>query len=381
MYQVSEIKQILENYKKKKAFLDVRDFYKFAHCLIFITYKGTGKSWSAMKSCVEQLKDNKEFAWVRNSDKEIQLSKVGDSFMTIFREVNIDEFYKVKDNGIYQIDPTNKFDKGVLKGIFSNMTKPYNTASQNALTKCNLIVYDEFINPTFHKKNLFSDFMKLAHTLMRKNTAHIVLLGNKHEANNDILAELGIEFDWENTEDQIIYRPEQDILALYLDKWEIEGMKNSNSLVEKLSMYSPSMKQFSNGGITSNNMGDVKNWFIHNIENSFKPIFRFDLSDSRYCVGEIELKANKGVSEGEKSIYIKLLDFDSEYNNIPCYCYLANDKRSDNRYIYDVEDYKTIEFLMNWYSKGKMYFSHAYAKQEFKRLLTFLKIILINQDK
>lgn len=381
MYTVKDIKQVLENYKKNKSFLDVRDFYKFAKCLVFITYKGTGKSWSAMESCVEQLKDGKEFAWVRNSDTEIKLSKVGDSFMTILRMYKVSDYYKVKDNGLYEVNPEQYNDKGKLVGIFSNMTKPYNTASQNALTKCNLIVYDEFINPTFHKKNLFSDFMKLAHTLMRKNEAHIILLGNKHESNNDILAELGIEFDWENKENQIIYRPDQDLLALYLDKWEIEGMKNSNDLVEKLSKYSPSMQQFSSGGISSNNMGDVKNWYIHKIQDNFKPIFRFDLRETRYCVGEINSIENKSVYGVDRVCYIKLLDYDNEFNNTPTYCYHPQDKRSDNRYIYDIEDFKTVEYLMNRYAKGEMFYSHAYAKNDFKVMLPFLRMILLNQDK
>lgn len=380
MFTENDIRKILDDYKKNKSFLDVRDFYKFAKMIIIISYKGTGKSWSAMDSCIDEIQLGNECAWIRNSQTEIQLSNVEESFDTILDIRNIHENYKVREKGIYEIDSTIKNDKGRLKLMFANMTKPYNSASQNALKKCNLIVYDEFINPTFHKKNLCADFLKLCHTVMRKNEAHVILLGNKHEANNDILAELAIEFDWENTQDQIIYRQEDEILALYLDKWEVAGMKSSNDLIEKWSKYSNSMKMFSSGNISSNNMSSVKNWFIHKIENSFCPLFRFDLSDTRYCIGEIDSDENKSVYGVNNPVYIKQLDFDNEYLELPTYCYLPIDKKPDNKYIYDIDNFKTVEFMLNRYSKGELFFSTAYGKEEFKRLLPFLKAILLNEN-
>jgi hypothetical protein len=73
------------------------------------------------------------------------------------------------------------------------MSKPFNLTSQNALA-CELIIYDEIINPSFVKKNLFGDFIKLCDTLKRKKTAKIFLLGNKHKTDNDLLDGFGVEF-------------------------------------------------------------------------------------------------------------------------------------------------------------------------------------------
>ena len=56
MNSIEEIKQIIDNYINEKKFLNVKDFFHFAKCLIFITYKGTGKSYSAMKACIDELK-------------------------------------------------------------------------------------------------------------------------------------------------------------------------------------------------------------------------------------------------------------------------------------------------------------------------------------
>lgn len=381
MGNIEEIKQVIDSYIKEEKFLNVKDFFHFAKCLIFITYKGTGKSYSAMKACIEELKKGNEFAWIRNTDIELQNSKVDDSFSAILQEEGLDNEYIVRRRGIYKINPNKPHEKGILKGVFANMNSPYNLASQNALNKCVLIVYDEFINPTFHKKNLFSDFMKLAHTLMRKQEATIIMLGNKHEANNDLLAELGLEFNWELNTNQYIFRPEQEVLGLYLTRWTPKGMKGSNELIEKLSKYSPSMINFTQGNISSNTMESVKNWYIHNIEAMFRPKFKFDLNQTRYCVGEIISDKDINIFGVERPIYIKQLDFNSEFEGLYIYCYRPMDKLPDNKFVYDIENFKTVNFLLNRYSKGELFFSSAFGKEEFKLLLPFLKTILLNENK
>ena len=374
-YTEKDVWDTLNTFIDNKQFIDVRAFFKFAKMLIIISYKGTGKSYSAMKGCIDELKKGNEFVWVRNTEKEYINSKVSDSFRTILHETNLDTNYVVRNNGIYFVNNTqDKQDRGLLKALFNTMNKSLNSASQNALNKCTMIVYDEFINPEFRKATLFKDFITMSQTMMRKNPAQLVLLGNKHESNNDILTNLGVEFDWENEKHQILYRKEQELLVLYLGKYEIEKMNDANLLIEKWSMYSPSMKKFNSGGLFLNNMYAVKNWEMNNLAKVFKPKFRFDLNGIRYCVGEIE-------DEGETYLYIKQLDsnyeFEKETKRI--YCYLAKDKKADNIFVYDIDDLDSVELLLRFYNKGKLYFSSAYGEGEFKLLLFLLKPIEQNR--
>lgn len=369
---ISKLKQILKNYKKNKSFINVADFLKYCNFLIIISYKGTGKSYSAYKYLAERyLHHGEQFAIIRNTEIERENSKVEDSLLSILNEQRPEGYtFKARRGGIYKTLEDVHNDRGELIGLTPTMNKSYNMSSQNALNKCVNILYDEFINPDFNKKNLFSDFLKLVHTLTRKNIPKIILLGNKHSANNDILNELGVEFDWENNTEQIITRERMHLIALYLDKWEISEMNKANSYIEALSEFSPSMRNFSSGNIGNNNLYGVISWAYNELYKAFTPLFKYDLNGTRYAVGTI-LKDNEPIT------YIKQMDFSHEFKDCAkIYCYNPTDKLPDNIYINDVEDLSSVEYLINQYSKGRLYFSSAYAREDFKLLLAKLKIIL-----
>jgi hypothetical protein len=167
----------LKTMRDKHEFLKVKNFYSDKQVLMIVSYKGTGKSYGAMEECIVCLEKGEEFAWIRNTKEELEKSDVIASFTRIMLDMNILDKYRVDIQGIYRLCPENK--KGIKVACFVYMSRSGNFASQNALNHLTLIVYDEFINPTFIKKNLFIDLFALTNTLGRTNIPRLILLGNK----------------------------------------------------------------------------------------------------------------------------------------------------------------------------------------------------------
>ena len=92
-------------------------------------------------------------------------------------------------------------------------------------------------------------------------------------------------------------------------------------------------------------MHGVKSWFINKVYETFKPLWKYDVSDTCYAVG----LWNNG-------FYVKEL-YEDEFPNIPRYCYRPQDTNPYNVYVYRKKDYTTVQKLYNAYMEGKLTFS------------------------
>ena len=70
-----------------------------------------------------------------------------------------------------------------------------------------------------------------------------------------------------------------------------------------------------------------------------------------------------------------------KYKDIPHLAYRSIDKTSYNTYIFDYKDLRTVKWLLQYYSEGKLKFSSVYARDKFIDLiLVQLKMILQKQQ-
>lgn len=380
-----KVKKQIEKWISSKQFLDIPSLFKIddnIKCIVAITYKGTGKSTSCIRSICKNI-DKKDYqaAWIRNTEKEYLNSKVDDSFTYWLIEEGKFEHYKVRSNGIYEVDDvTNRFDKGKLKVLFTTMNKAFNTASQNAIEHCKLIVYDEVINPDFHKPFLVRDFNNLVRTLQRKSNSKICIFGNAHQSDNDLLAGLGIEFDWESGKTQIIYRQEQGLLAIYLERYDIAALQEADTATDRLFMYSEEVQNFNEGKVATNNTWNVKNkLMIPYFKERYEPLFLFDINDkgTRITCAAGNIKAYKDFPASDVLFVERLSTNKYKKLQLPRLCFRPQDKFSDNFYVYESKDLSTIKFMIYKYSNGLLQFDTTWSRNYFtSNLLVYLKMFL-----
>lgn len=355
---------------KSRSFINVKDFIDNKnHIIGLVTVKGTGKSYSALNLCIDEIESGNECAWIRNTEKEIIKSNLVGSFRSILLERNLIEKYIVQSDGVYEIVKKDDAEVKILKIMFLHMSKPLNSASQNALTRCKTIIYDEFINPTFTMSNLHAQFVLLCHTLKRKNIANVFLLGNKHTSENDIMDGFGVEFDWEKKDLQIHIDNAADVQFYFFPDYKVADFDESNEQVAKWSKYNRSLQEFNTGGIAINPKRNVINWERNNIASIFKPMWKFTINRANFILGSCMVN-------NEVNYYIKEETHASEYPELKYYCFIPSDKEDYNIYISPQEDTDKIEFLINKFNRGILYYSSYFTKESFRSFLPFIRIIL-----
>lgn len=384
----TEVINKIQKWIKNKQFLNVPAFFDIdpnIKCVLCITYKGTGKTYSCMNQVLLDMRKGKPSAWIRNTKEEFKQSGVTASFNRYLHDMGIENNYKVRTDGIYTIDDkNNRFDLGRLKVQFSTMNNAFNTASQNSI-EAEWIVYDEVINPDFHKAFLVRDFNNLVRTLQRTNNAKIIILGNAHQSSNDLINGLGVEFDWESGKTQVIYRQEQGLLALYIERYEISAIKQADISTDRLFMYSEQVRDFNEGKVANNNSWGVKNpLMIPYFNERFKPHWIYDILDGQqrisFAVGTIEAYANY---PREKYLYVEQL-FRDKYKdyNLTRLCYRPQDSNENNIYVYKTQDMNTVKTLINYHNTGLLLFTTDYGRDYFvTHLLSYLRLFLEEKDK
>lgn len=370
---IAKINNQLNEWIKKKEFINVPKLFEIApeiKCFVIISHKGTGKTYSCINYIINNItKNDFEAAWIRNTLTEFKESDTYASFAKVIADHGLQDKYLVKPGGVYYYDDI--FKNGIKKVLFATVNTSYNTSSQNAINNCKIIVYDEIINPNFTKPFLSRDLHNLINTIQRNSDAKICCFGNAHESDNDLLSSgLGIEFEhaWVDGKREIIYRPEQGLIAIYLEKYYIEKSQQANKKLENLFQYCEEVKAFNEGKVAIYNTVSVKNLLMKpNYDKKFKPIFLYDIHDQK-------LDIKFAVGNYDDFIYIEQLNDFHKYKLIT-YCFRPIDKTPTNIFCDDNLD--PVNFLLNAYNNGKLVFSKSYAKESFiKLVLPYLKRIL-----
>ena len=379
---INKINKQLDEWIAKKEFINVPKLFELApeiKCFVIISHKGTGKTYSCMKYIVDNLKNKKfEAAWIRNTLTEFKESDTYASFAKIIADAKLQNNYIVKPSGVFYFDNILTKKNGIKKVLFAAVNTSYNTASQNAINNCKIIVYDEIINPQFIKPFLSRDLHNLFNTIQRNSDARICCFGNAHESDNDLLSSgFGIEFQhaWIDGKREIIYRPEQELLVIYLEKYYIEKSQKANEKLEKLFSLCEEVKNFNEGKVAILNNVSVKNLLLNkDYQLNFKPLFIYSVHDEKIDIYFV-------VGLYHKNVYVEQLNFFNKYDdlNLQKYCFRPQDKTPQNQFCHN--NLAPIRTLISAYNQGILLFSKSYAKEAFiKLILPFLKILILQYE-
>lgn len=391
MSLITDVTNVIKTAKQKQDFINHKKLYEICKkykvkLLLEITPKGIGgksTGWGniLIDNVKKGFKNKKPFegVWVRNTLEEFKQSNVRASFTRWLMDKDFDmNHWLVNNNGVYYKQNAKSLHQlGRLYIMFASMNTIENLASQNSM-KAQLVIYDELINPRFNKPNLTYLFYLLLSTAQRLENCLSVLLANAHDNSNDIINELGIQIDWTSGKDQVIWYEDTRILAIYVGRYVNKYSKEADDSLNKLFKNSETVQNFINGRVAFDRMWNVKSPnMITDFNNKFVPKWIYDFNDttnkqiSSFCVGTLD-----------NFLYIKYLDPGSSYDNIKHLCYRPIDKTPTNIYIWDIENYSTVELLLNYYSANKLWFSKTYDRDVFIRIiLPHLKILLEEQEK
>ena len=376
---------IINSAIKNSTFIDFNKFWELhlqykVKMMVFITTKGvSGKSTGWSNIIIKNIKENENFnaTWIRNTKEELDSSDIYSSFNKALSVNNFDmeKWYVNRAGVFYKQGKRTTTERGRKFVAFADMNKVSKYASQNSL-ECDLIVYDEIINKDFNKPFLAYDLYTMIKTQQRRKNALVVLLANSHEADNDIINELGIEFDWTSGKTQIHYYEEKKLLAVYVQAYKNRQMTDADVDTDNLFKDSKIVQQFASGKVAINNTWCVKSTnMIKDFDNRFKPLWIFNVNDERqnmsFSVGLLD----------HKILYIQHLETQVEYK-VPKLCYRPVDKLPDNTYVWDTQDYQTIKILLNNYNTGNLLFNKTYTRDIFiKVILPKLKMLLELENK
>ena len=344
-----------------------------------ITNKGTGKTTSCMKRMLTRVaKHQKQGVWIRNTKEELKNSAVVSSFNSEIINLKLQDHYFAREEGVmYKNNVWDRTELAQLKIMFANMNKSHNISSQTALQNVEWIVYDEVINREFNKPNMELDFINLIKTMQRKMNAKVIVLGNAHDSDNDILNSLGANFDWLSGKTQVIYREKQRMLAIYMETYVIRESSEAEQWTNDLFMFSEEVQDFIAGKVAVFNSRDIINThMLADYNEKFQPLWIYEVNDSGHST-----ITSFAVGLYDDYLIIEKLVGD-KYSEIPHLAYRSVDKTSYNTFIYDYKDLRTVEWLLDYYSNGKIKFSSVYAREMFTMLiLERLKFILQEQKK
>ena len=204
-------------------------------------------------------------------------------------------YYAKVDGIFFKNNVWDRTELPQLKVMFADMNKSHNISSQTALEHGEWIVYDEVINREFSKPNAELDFIDLIKTMQRKMNAKIILLGNAHDSDNDILNALGANFDWLSGKTQVIYRAKQRMLAIYMETYRISETSEAEEWTNDLFMYSEEVKDFIEGKVAVFNSRDIVNvQMLEDFKDKFQPLWAYEVNDqvhsvvTSFCVGKYD---------------------------------------------------------------------------------------------
>lgn len=357
--------KILNTIQKAGKFLDVKKLLINLWVVFIVSIKGTGKSHSAMVLCIDYMLKKKNWAWIRNTKEELESSDLIGSFTKLLYNLGLLDNYIVTPVGVY-FKPDKDEDTKLLMGKFLYMSRPLNSASQNAL-QCELIVYDEFINPTFHMKNLHTQFCLMCDTLARKKECTVLLLGNKHATENDLLNGFGIEFDWENPENQVVINNQSGAMGYWIGDWKIKDMGKAQQQRQKWGAYNASLSSFQHAGVATSQNRSVYKWELNDIGKSFTPLYKITLQ------GAVALFGYYKHANGATYLYVKEQQMASEYPNIPHYCIMPYDKESYNVFLAKDNALSIAEIYIAYFNAGKMLYDTAFIKDICRMMLPYIK--------
>ena len=347
--------EIINSAINNNTFIDFNKFWELhkkygVKMMVFITTKGvSGKSTGWTNIIMKNIKQNPNFnaTWIRNTKEELDSSDIYSSFYTamVNNNFDMDKWYVNRAGVFFKNGLKNDKDRGKKYVAFADMNKTSKYASQNSLA-CDLIIYDEIINKDFNKPYLSYDLYTMIKTQQRTKNALVVLLANSHEADNDIINELGIDFDWMSGKTQIQYYDRKKLLAVYVQAYRNKKSNDADQDTDNLFMDSKIVQQFSSGKVAINNRWCVRSTnMITDFDNRFKPIWIYNVNDEKqlmsFAVGLLD----------NKLLYIQHLEEIPSYQ-VPHLCYRAVDKVPDNIYVWDTKDYQTIKILLNNYNSG-----------------------------
>lgn len=377
---IAKVQSIINEKIACRDFLDVNDFLPFASkCLVIVSYKGTGKTTSMAKTMLQSIKEGYQGSWWRMSKEALEKSDLCSSFKEIIYENFPEENWIVRPDGVYFVPDEGKkslfrYDNSLLKIRFGAFSVADNYASQTAIQKQKYMVLDEIICPSSHPVDLISGFKKLISTFQRKMDSKIICLANAHENNNDILIGLNVDFDWFSGKTQVIYRPEQGLLALFIQRYEIAASSQAEKSLDNLFMFDESSRNFSLGRVEHDKAWSVKNFYgLPDFDQLFKPLFIYDYLDKsviyNFAVGSYN------------DIYCVKQIYQNDYPNLVHLCYRSKDKRPTNHYVYDEKDMSTVKAMINWYNSGKLLFSCCFARDVFVSFLLPLLKGFLDEEK
>lgn len=356
------------NYVKKykgEEFIRMDKILKadFNICFL-IGARNIGKSLQTMayilKDCIN---NNKQFVYIRNTEIELKSSNVITSFFNYIYYACTDflDDCIIKSDGIYYKNNKRKLC------TFLYFSKSKNTKSQGELNDVKWIVYEEFINPDFICKNCINRFADIFKTYQRNNIIKTIFLGNKDDLlENDFLIEFGIDFNLDDTNNQIIINKNRKILGILINyplrkKELLDVQKQYENIFENTTA-----EQYTKGlNFLSRCKKDVYSWNYHNINNHYKPLYKLSW---HYCTAVVGLWNDK--------LYVKELFSLDEYKNVPEY---ALDMISVNSNNHLIKDYSILDVIYNYIKTDGLYYSSVYIKQEFKHIIMSINYEWRNQ--